>query len=591
MRDLKSLRIDGFRGAITPFTLRFNKGSTVTVICGENASGKSTICDAMEFLARGKVGSLDDRGLGTTLRYWPSLGRTPADVSVALETDGGSCHATLARTGDVQVHPPEARPAVEIFRRNQILSLIEAKPSERYAAISRFIDVSGIEVSEGSLRDLIRDLKKQRDGASARLEENEATIVQFWETEGKAAPDAFTWAESECLRSQGDVEAEITAIRALQAAYERLRDIPGRLKAGQQTLVAAKQAAESATATMQTQIQGISKDAAQVVGLLEAANAFFDKVKGAPACPLCESTEKSAQLAGRIKERLRAFSALQSARTQLDASTAAVERADQQLQVVRESARQDVLRFESCLSDRALPPDIAAPEASVPNSASGLAAWLNASKDLYETWRKAEASRLDRKQFLNTLRQAMGMWQVNRAAKDDLDALLPRLEDALRIVEDERRRFTDDVLSAISGEVSRLYEMVHPAEGMHRIHLELDPKKRASLEIGAEFCGRQARPQGYFSESHLDTLGLCVFLALSALDQPERTIVILDDVLSSVDDAHALRILNLLESESARFRHVIVTTHSQLLRNPSAREYQFIELGPWSPTAGLTLQL
>jgi DNA repair exonuclease SbcCD ATPase subunit len=573
-----------------PFTLGFDESTRITVIYGENASGKSTVCDAMEFLCRGKVGSLDDRGLGLTLRYWPSLGRAATDVSVALETDRGSCKATLTRNGEVRVYPPENRPAVEVFRRNQILSLVEAKPSERYAAINRFIDVSGIEASEGALRDLIRDLKKQREGASGRLAENETTIVQLWDTEGRPAPDAFTWAESECLRSLGDVEAEVTAIRALQAAYERLRDIPGRLKAGQQALVASKQAAESAAAAMQTQAEGISKDAAQVVGLLEAANAYFERGYSTHACPLCESTEKSAHLADRVQERLRAFSALQAAKAQLDVSTAAVERADQQLQVIREGARQDVHRFESCLANRTLPPDIAAPQASVPKSASGLAAWLNATQEQFEGWRKAEASRLDRKQLVNTLRQALEMRQVNRAAKDDLDHLLPRLEDALRIVEDERRRFTDDVLSAISGEVSRLYEMAHPGEGLNRIHLELDPKKRASLEIGAQFCGQQARPQGYFSESHLDTLGLCVFLALSALDQPESTIVVLDDVLSSADDGHARRILDLLVSESARFRHVIVTTHSRVLRNPSANEYQFVELGPWSSTSGLTLQ-
>src|SRR5262245_44220973 len=126
MSDLKQLTITGFRGAIKPFALRFAADKNFTIIYGQNASGKSTICDALELLGRAKVGSLDNRGLGVTARsYWPSIGRSLADISVALETLGGSCSATVARTGEVLVSPETSRPRVEVFRRNQILSLIE----------------------------------------------------------------------------------------------------------------------------------------------------------------------------------------------------------------------------------------------------------------------------------------------------------------------------------------------------------------------------------------------------------------------------------------------------------------------------------
>jgi len=93
------------------------------------------------------VSSLENRGLGQTIRFWPSIGKSTSDVSVSLETSDGICRATITPSGDVAVVPPEKRPYAEGFRKSQILSLIEAKPGERYAAISRFIDVSGIETS------------------------------------------------------------------------------------------------------------------------------------------------------------------------------------------------------------------------------------------------------------------------------------------------------------------------------------------------------------------------------------------------------------------------------------------------------------
>jgi len=46
----------------------------------------------------------------------------------------------------------------------------------------------------------------------------------------------------------------------------------------------------------------------------------------------------------------------------------------------------------------------------------------------------------------------------------------------------------------------------------------LDPKKKASLEIAANFFSLEnAPPAAYFSDSQLDTLGLCIFIVIAAL--------------------------------------------------------------------------
>jgi len=352
-------------------------------------------------------------------------------------------------------------------------------------------------------------------------------------------------------------------------------------------LTVAKTAADTASAAVQDQLQNVATDAGEAVGVLEAASAYLSKHPATEVCPVCESSEKSCDLANRIRERLNAFSSLKSAQSQATASAQAVQRAEQQLQLIRENARQDVAKFEASRGDSNLPAGLPMPDSAIPNSASGLSSWLSSTSSLATEWKRAETARHDKRQFVNTLRLALETWKVNQAALDDLQQLLPRLERALKIVEEERRRFTDDILAEIAGEVSRLYDLVHPGEGLNKIRLELDPKKRASLEIGADFCGQPARPQGYFSESHLDTLGLCVFLALSALEQPDQTIVVLDDILSSVDDDHSQRIFKMLQSEAARFRHCIITTHSRTWNVGINSQYQFVELGRWSPETGL----
>jgi len=165
---LKKLTITHLRGAVEPFELPFEKDKKLTIVYGENGTGKSTICDALEFLSKGKVGSLDNRGLGKTNQYWNAVSKSAADVSVTLETSNSTCRAWMVKS-DVVAQPADARPRVEVLRRTQILALLEARPGERYEAIRRFVDVSPIEESENSLRQLIRSMNNSRNTAATRI--------------------------------------------------------------------------------------------------------------------------------------------------------------------------------------------------------------------------------------------------------------------------------------------------------------------------------------------------------------------------------------------------------------------------------------
>lgn len=592
---LKQLAIEHLRGSLVRFILPFETGKKLTVVYGENAAGKSTICDALEFLGKGKVGSLENRGLGKTTKYWPSVGKSAADVSVTLETqDKATCRASLLK-GEVVVHPAAARPQVEVLHRSQILALVEAKPADRYAAISRFIDVSGVEASEAALRQLTRDLTGNSDVALARVRENLDAIIQFWEAAGKPASDPLSWANTETQRDPNAADAEVAALTRLQTAYSRLADYPARLNSANQAVALAKQAAIEAERKAQQCVQTIAADAGEVMGVLQAARAYLQKHPAPAVCPLCESAEKVAGLDQRITQRLASFSTLQSARDRTKEAEAGVQRAERQVEALRGSARQDAESFEKARAGFAWSPEIPMP-AAAPQDIESLEAWLAASAHLSARWKSEETARQDRKQFLGTLRRALKTYGENVQARKELAALLPKLGQALKIVEQERRAFTDSILARIAGEVGRIYELVHPGEGLNKITLELDPAKRASLSIGAEFCGGNAAPpQAYFSESHLDTLGLCVFLALAALDGPENTILVLDDVLTSVDEPHAERLVEMLSAEAIKFRHCLITTHYRPWKEKlrwgwlKNGQCQFIELDQWTAPHGMKL--
>ena len=236
------------------------------------------------------------------------------------------------------------------------------------------------------------------------------------------------------------------------------------------------------------------------------------------------------------------------------------------------------------------------PAAAPPADPAALTAWLTANEVIAAAWAGVEAEWRDERRFQTQLKSAMERYGGNAALVLELTALIPKVDDTLTQCVEERQKFTDNIITEIAQEVSNLYEKVHPGEGLDKIALQLDPARRASLNLQADFEGHDAPPQAYFSQSHLDTLGLCVFVALALRDRAEETVLLLDDVLGSVDEPHVERVIGMIYEISTKFQHTIVTTHYRLWREKYRwgllkpdQKCQFVELTTWSLGQGLAL--
>jgi len=590
---LEKLTIEHFRGAVKPFTLKFDPTKKLTIIYGENGTGKSTICDALDLLSSGQVGSLANRGLGKTNSYWHSVGKRAADVAVTLEFGGKKCRGALRSTG-VTISPPDARPRVEVLRRAQITSLLEARPGERYEAIRRFVEAPGVEQSESALSDALKTIQTDRDTALTRVQENRETIRQFWEKAGKPRADALGWAAQEAERDPDAFDLEVDALGYLQRAFERLLEYPAKFENAKLKLDAARAAQDEAAGAFEQAVTQASGTPRELVALLEAAQAHLRAHPDVDACPLCGSAERARDLAAQVQTRLDAFETLRQAQAHVRAQEQAVQTAKQQSDTLAQLAREHAAEWNTARQNRELPKDTPLPQLALPVEPMEWRAWLNSHYHLLARWKQLETERIDRKQFLGTLQAALQTLNENTEAYQDLHALVPRLQRTLDIVRAERRAFTDATLARIAAEVGRLYECVHENENLNKISLELDPKKRASLEIGASFPGAQgAPPQAYFSESHLDTLGLCIFIAMAKEDAPAEKILALDDILGSVDEPHVDRLVRMLFDEAAHFQHCLITTHYRPWRERlrwgefQYGECHFVELRRWGAAAGM----
>lgn len=593
MSALRKLTVAHLRGSTRPFSLSFETGKKLTVVYGENGSGKSTLCDALDLLGNGLVGSLENRGLGGSLsKYWVSIGKTPVEISVELETASSTHSARLVRS-NVVVDPQEERPSVQVLRRDKMLSLVTASPSERYEAIRRFIDVDGIEDAESALRDAIKSAKQGRDGAALRLQENRGEIFRLSQAAGSPDDDFLGWAHAEARRAAGEFGPQILALDAILSAYSRLKELPDQWAQAQQQIRDAGTESTSAQAAFEAAQSGIASDAADMLSVLESAQAYFQRHPNSETCPVCQSAEKAQGLAERLQERIAGFQVLREASQRVRNAQAQVERAKQRADILATQAREKGEQFGDVRAAHQWPQGIDVPEPP-PAAIDKWPVWLTATEGLPPVWRSALAQRQAQAQNHSALQGAVKNYTESMRTQRELDAVLPRLQRALDIVVEERKRYTDKVLTEIADEVGRLYERIHPKEDSNKITLQLDAKKRASLAINTSFHGTVAPPTAYFSDSHMDTLGLCIFLANAKLNEPRGTILVLDDVLGSVDEPHVERLIDLLIEECQGFRHCLIATHYRPWRNKRRwrmlrdGKCQFIELGAWSLDNGVS---
>lgn len=596
---LKHLRIKQFRGSTKDFSLVFDSSKSLTLIYGENGSGKTTIADAIDFLGNGTVGSLEGRGLGQLRPYWPSLGKPHADILVEMSIDNQTWQAKAGAKGvsvtPVGIPPPK----VEVLRRNSILQLVQQAPKEKYDALKPFIDISLVEQAESALRKQCKDSGAVLDNIANRIAENNDTLSRFFKESGSTDATADIWAKQIIANPPQDHSQEINALRDAGKAIDSVISTKELFRSAKLEFDDAKNVVNEANASLLTnESETMSSDAA-FERILSAAKDHFAMHPVGDVCPLCQSSERVADLADQVNDRLKKLAALTNARGQLRNAQTKLESKISVVDSVNVRAKELASKAEEKIA--LAPPQWIESHYGVVTGLQSLA--QNGSLDVVDVdvFKQASESAINLCSELEkagtwytTVKTVQDQIQSNLDSQKTVSTVLPRLQAALAICESQRKAFLDSILSAIAKDVGRLYEMIHPGEGLNKISLKLDPNKTGSLDLAAEFLSKQDQPpHAYFSESHLDSLGLCIFLALAGLREPERTLVVMDDVLGSIDEPHVDRLIEMLYDESKKFKHTLITTHYQPWREKfrwgwlKNGQCEMMELGQWDVSTGI----
>lgn len=597
---LSSLYIKSFRGATKPFTLNFSQSKNITLVYAENGNGKSTIADALACLCTNKLGSLDDKS-DADFSYLKSLGASNSDLLIRLKTDTGTYEATLANTSNKILKNPEGGlPKLKALRRAQITSFIDDRPSERYKVLSYFIDVSGIQKSESELKRLISSLEGDLERNVKSLSDANTTLATIWEKEGKPLATLDAWIQAEVSKDNTKQAAELQLNSGVLRVWQSFQAIVETIRQEKEKFTKASKSFSDADANLKTYQEKHGAGEKDLLALLNETKSFLTVKTSVDKCPVCGKENKKEHLLKHVEEQIGKLHELAKLTKAFNDTKKEKDQLLQRLKGLIDPFNKGVIQFKteaSKLADftfSAILNEISAEKDTKENYDNFIKVQADASaeikklQELTDSIGKSLASSNSIKSNHATIVQL-----TNKC--EDLTALLGLAKPALTTLETSRKEFIDNELQSISGEVEAMYNKIHPNEGLGGVKLFLNRTFQSSLSLTANFHSvTDIAPQSVYSESHLDTLGICIFIALAKKESNKDVILVLDDVVMSVDEKHLDRIIDLIHEESPNFAHVIVSTHyrpwRERYRNNRApnSNVHFVELRGWTRERGIT---
>lgn len=578
---LSKLKIDKFRGASRAIEIVFDPKRPITIIFGENGSGKSTIIDALDSIFNERAGSIDGVSGAKPAHHLPSLNSKAKDISLsAVLSDSaildtrfvGAKITTTSSSGVCSLR-------ATVLRRKRILDLVDSAPAGRYNALAGFIDVSRIQESEEELVKAIKEVDRDIDSLKASVaaademlsklhaehsQPGEGTLTPIqWATGFSAMDTAMLRKE---LKTFSDAVDHLKIVESHIASARGARNLLGKLRSD------ANAASERLAAVCKSTPDGIKL----LLALLRSAQGYIAATEDLADCPLCGNGVNRSALAAHIATELSRFPQVEAA---VNAESAAKDAVKKQEAVTKDCLTRLVTEARN-LSMMIGEPNSPLAAAAAPNpdwkkigssneplSKENIAAAemiFDSCAPAKKPWEAERDLRQNRLALLHSVQLSIKNATEGRKQAAIYEKVKAHLGKMLNTIRPLRIAFVESELMSVQNECDRIYAMIHPREPIGKIKLVLDQNKKGSCDIEADFFGSKGvPPQAYYSESHLDTLGFCLFLALARRDGGSSNVLVLDDIFTSVDDSHSEALMEVLSNEAENFAQIVFATHSR----------------------------
>jgi predicted ATP-binding protein involved in virulence len=605
-----NLHIQRFRGIVD---LKLNFNGENAVIFGPNGVGKSAVVDAVDFLLRGEVSRLTGEGTGdvSTAKHGPHIDNPPekARIMATIQSATGKIFAverTVAQKDRVIIDPAfssdfndmvaYAQSGAHCLARRELLRYILTTPSTRSQQIQMLLDIADTK----TVRDALLKLKKTTASTLKSIEDSLERYSSDLRTKVGAKSDDQFLEKINSLRAVlgGDALASINENSFINGLLYSDTKENTEIASYIRNLEELEKYIPTLRPTLQEKLQNVQ----DVVQKIENENTSIENINyisliklglelldGTGRCPLClhewaseielrqilqERKETSESLStlldiyqNSIAAVLKEISAYESKigvlshqLTKWDNGCAAI--LESELKLIAAASFPDNNKYENFSKVQELVITV-----------------INQSPDLLLSLIQKQMAVLC-SLFDENSKAKSDAWQTLNVANEllikigELSKKLPVFKLAaekavflLETYDDSQAAVLNDLFTSISDRFTEFYKALHIDD--EKDFSAVLNKDGAGINMSVDFYGKgQFPPMAFHSEGHQDSMGIALFFALmEKLTASESGLVVLDDVVMSVDIEHRKNYCKLLKSFFPEHQFIITTHDTVWARN------------------------
>jgi len=608
---LRRLEITGFRGAISALAVDLTSACRSVAIFGENAVGKSSLTDAVEWFYTDRVNHLwRENCKESALRNALIGDKTPSTVSLEFNRPLLNCRKELSPklASSVSNKSNEFRGYLSsvgegrerlILRNIDLLTFIFMRKAEKRQELERIIGYEALDAFRDAIGQTLYRLERSTDYIAARSskQEYQKEIMQIARISIRGEKELYEAAQR--LLEKAGVESRIVDSQSYDAAISKV-----------QTKIHAKEKAtrKLALSDCKQKCEDLCKKVTQANASLELFSQSYQELiksevqlkqakledllsRGKEAieahlvpddtCPLCLQPKPWDLLRQELQDRIAklqeskghydvALTRKNEAAAKLNeavrvghelityAKKAGIEgtflQASEKYNVVAKGLETQIgERFEKCQPI----------SGNLAEATSTIVAALRSDSERLESEISKLALSTEEQKLLDGLKAVDNLRAYYRRFCASSE-VVSKFETQIKALSKIRSEFSvvhtaglQKVLDLMSKDISRYYLAMHPQENVDDIKLTV---LEDGVEFDYSFHGKRAHPPlKYLSESHLNSLGIAAFLASAKLFNKSNGFFVLDDIVTSFDANHRVRLLHLLKSEFSQWQIILLT--------------------------------
>ncbi len=613
MVRLRSLEITGFRGCRFTMPIDLRSDCKSIAVFGENASGKSSIADAVEWMIFDRVAHLwrEDCNEGSLRNVLLQDGEDATVTLVFDERDltiSKTLKADLSvtgpnRSGRVKPYIEQARTERLLLRAADMTSFVCKTKGDKRKDVASIVGYDDVLAFRAAIQSALNALRKEDAYAGAKsLADTRQGKLLLLTNKTIATPQELYLALDELVAPYAlgfsviDDGTCDTAVDRLKTRFNHQEKAQRKLaldraRSAAEDLIGALGKAKSASEAFSPEYERTLESREQIRKLTleeflrKGKSVIDDHICDAGSCPLCGASVDSDALSQLLQTRIEQFDAARkefdavrrlknaytSALGEVAAACASLDKCSADLSAELQS---EIKRFTAAHVEhaRGVRERFERFEPVPDNATFGaLADRFRAVLETHatKTYEAAKALELSEEEKgiidlisrINDLRSTFREYCSSSAVKRLYEAQITTLQIIFSDFITVQTTALQSVLDVVSCNVGKYYGALHPDENVDRVRLRVVGEEGVEFEYF--FHGEPTYPpMKYLSESHLNSLGIALFLASVKLFNKRSNFFVLDDVITSFDIGHRRRLIRLFADEFSDWQIILLTHES-----------------------------